>query len=75
MNSLVKINTLEVIRLLIDSGASVNARMKDGSNPLMFSCNENIPSDTIQLIINSGSDVNIRIKEALLGLNRQIAYF
>ncbi len=50
---------LDVIRLLIERGANVNAKDKDGNTALMMAV-KNGYLDKIQLLIANGADVNAR---------------
>ena len=54
----------DVVRALLESGADVNARGKDGWTVLMDALNNNNPNlDTIKVLIEAGVDVNAKDKK------------
>jgi ankyrin repeat protein len=52
-----KKNDLRLIRLLLDSGADVNAKSKDGM-PVVGLAIESRSLDLVKLIVSSGADIN-----------------
>ena len=55
---------LELIQFLIDNGADVNARDKNGFSPLFDSMSLNSQDEKcFKLLIKSGSDVNIEVSD------------
>lgn len=49
---------LDVVKLLIKSGANVNAINKDGYSPLFVAC-ENGYDNIVQFLLSAGADVNL----------------
>ncbi|MBR1604047.1 MAG: ankyrin repeat domain-containing protein, partial [Synergistaceae bacterium] len=50
----------EVIKLLIDAGADVNARNEDGKTALMAAARYNQNPEVIETLVDVGADVNAR---------------
>ena len=46
----------EVIRVLLDAGADVNARVEDGMTPLMFAAEGNQNPEVIMTLLDNGAD-------------------
>lgn len=55
-----------VARELLQSGANLNARNKDGRTPIMFTSDERV----IRLLVQAGADVSIRDKEGRTVMDR-----
>jgi ankyrin repeat protein len=58
MDALINKNNKDMIKLLINNGADVNAINNDGYTPLMVALSNNYDKDIIELLINNGADVN-----------------
>ena len=55
----------DVLRVLIDNRADVNAVDDDGKTPLMLAAKENSNPDALQILIDNGADVNAVVEEGL----------
>ncbi|NCG57103.1 MAG: hypothetical protein GWP35_09400 [Proteobacteria bacterium] len=52
-------STPEIVPLLLEKGAEVNARDTDGFTPLMWAARSSTP-EIVQLLLEKGADVNAR---------------
>jgi ankyrin repeat protein len=50
--------SLEMVKLLLDAGANINARDREGSPALCVACEEDL-GDTAQFMVEQGADVNL----------------
>lgn len=50
----------EVIEMLLNAGADINARTDSGWTPLMFAARDNPNPKIVQTLLNAGADVNLR---------------
>lgn len=56
---IVRMNAVHVVRLLLDSGASINARGEDNETCLLIACGTENPNlDLISLLLDRGADIN-----------------
>lgn len=53
-------NSVEVVKLLIDAGADVDARSEKGTTALMLAAKNSKGVDVINLLLEKGADVNAR---------------
>ena len=56
------VGSVDVVRLLLDKGADVNAKCKDGRTPLLFASDHSVSVDVMHLLLNKGADVNAKDK-------------
>ncbi len=60
----------DVIQFLLDNGADLRARERDGTTLLMFALWRNTSPNVIQLLIDNGADVNARNDDGITPLIR-----
>ena len=65
-------DTLAVVTLLLDKGADINARTKEGATPLLNALAWG-QSDVARLLIQRGADVNLKNKQGDSPLRRALA--
>ena len=56
-------SSLDTVKLLIENGADINIKEKDGWTALMLACrNSNTESslETVKLLLENGANVNLR---------------
>jgi tetratricopeptide (TPR) repeat protein len=51
----------QIVQMLLDAGASVNARTTNGATALFGACQHN-HKDIVEILIQSGADINARLK-------------
>ena len=52
----------EKVRQLIQAGANVNAKNKDGLTPLMLAARDNTNPEVLKVLLEAGTDVNAQSK-------------
>ena len=60
IHSAAMINEIEIVRLLLKSGASVNLQCHHGMTPLHFCCSGSKNRDLAKLLLQFGADPNIK---------------
>ena len=61
------VNRVEVARLLLDAGADVNARDKEGNTALILACDN---PEQVLLLLQAGADPNVRNHEGETALSK-----
>ena len=49
----------DVVAVLLQGGADVNAQTNNGITPLMLTASKNAP-EVVQLLLDAGADVNVK---------------
>ena len=62
LHILSKHNYKELVQLVLDKGANINAQTDDGATPLMYAVHDN-RIDIVKLLLEKGADKNIKDKQ------------
>ena len=65
---------VDLIRLLLASGADVNARDTKGDTPLMYAITGNSPGTWVDVLIKAGADMNAKNKAGASPLSASQRY-
>lgn len=53
----------EVLELLLEKGADVTRKDKDGVTPLLYYLEHNCNTDVVKMLMKAGADINVRTKD------------